>query len=1075
MISRARTLLTGVSALAVLVLAVIGLPLVLYRTGGSPVPRHVASWHHITAVLTSRDNGTVLLGVIRDLSWLAWLLFTVAVLAELQAAIRGRSAPRLWLGVLQGGAARLVALAALTFAAAPAVSLTASAAPIASEHAGPAARGILEPGGLQLVSLSVPAGPAAGTSTDAAITRTVTVRPGDCLWSMAARYLGAGDRYPEIASMNYGHDMGDGQVFSHPSLIEPGWRLQLPASPGPDAPAVTSTGTAHHLGHPTKDPHYRRRHASAHDGSPRHAAGQHGTGDHDTSQPGTAPAASVPQGSGPATTAAGGSATGQPSAQAGYQTSADDATADQLPEVAVFVTGALAGAVLTSLGRLRRRQRQYRRRGRRIALPADPQVLAAERKLRAAVPPDEPVSTLPDALHSLESGILAAGHILPDIVGLHVTPEVLEVLLAAPAIDSPPPPYTISPGRQGMCWQLALPAYAGPDDLGGPGGPAAPALHGSGLLPGLFTAGGTDAGYLLLDLESLQVTGCDGPPELVDQVVAAAATELATGQWSGWYDLILVGFDELSVLGRAEHCQSLDDALSLLAERSVLISGRLADQPPADVRQLRLAAPEDEDWGLTILISRIEPTPDQMTHLLELAEDGPGGIAALVAGDPETADGRMSPTVLQVAPDPQRPGEIVANVIPLQIVVRPQALTEAEYEAISTLFAVAADLDDVSPEQVPYAVYGAPPWIPADPVLEATALDGPETGPEPDYPRWAGHPQQEAGTRAAESAGIGWHDAGDFSPAGWRTDGQLSQPGAGAPWVTTDPAQLAGWGSPDQPPVNNLTAATPAAGFASPPWVSQPAAPALARLEVRILGQFVITGTLEPLQPKQAELVLALALAAPGGLSNSALCSMLGADPDHPKPSDAVRQIITRTRRRLGRADDGREYIIHSGNGNYLLHPDAWLDWSEFRRLISDGRVEEMRAALALVRGEPFSGSFYWWIDIPLLETVRAEIVDAALALGEFELTTDVPRAAARAARAGLAAETSAEQLWRLLMRAEHAAGNTGGVAEAWRRCLDAIEDVAPGGEPHPETEALYRQLTAVVARQQVPMHGRAG
>ena len=237
-------------------------------------------------------------------------------------------------------------------------------------------------------------------------------------------------------------------------------------------------------------------------------------------------------------------------------------------------------------------------------------------------------------------------------------------------------------------------------------------LQGSGLLPGLFTAGGTDAGYLLLDLESLQVTGCDGPTELVDHVVAAAATELATGQWSGWYDLILVGFDELSVLGRAEHCEGLDDALSLLDERCQQISSRLAGRPPADVRQLRLAAPDDEDWGLTILVCRSEPTPDQMTHLLELAEDGPGGIAALVAGDPETADGRMAPTVLQVAPDPQQPGGIVANVIPLQIVVRPQALNEAEYEAISTLFAVAADLDDVSPEQVPYAVYGAPPWIP---------------------------------------------------------------------------------------------------------------------------------------------------------------------------------------------------------------------------------------------------------------------------------------------------------------------------------------------------------------------------
>jgi DNA-binding SARP family transcriptional activator len=1141
MISRARTLLTGLTALVILVAAVIGLPAVLYRFGGSPLPGHLASWHHVTAVLTSRDNGTVLLGVIRDLSWLAWLLFTIAVLAEAQAAIRGRRAPRLWLGALQGGAARLVALAALTFAAAPAVSLTASAAPIASAHAGPAARG--EPGQdgrqfgeLQLMSFSAPAGAAAGHGPDAAATRTVAVRPGDCLWSIAARFLGAGDRYREIASMNIGHEMGDGHVFTNPSLIQPGWRLALPATAQSDGPVVTSTGATHHLGHPTKDPHYRRRHATAqhHQAPAAPAAGS----------PASAPV------SGSSVPASGVSAISPPAGQAGFQTSADDAAAsDRLPEIAVFAAGALAGAVLTSLGRLRRRQRQYRRRGRRIPLPADPQVLAAERKLRAAVPPDGPVSTLPDALRSLETGIVTAGHVLPDIVGLHVTPDVLEVLLAAPALDSPPPPYTISPGRQGMCWQLALPGYAASEDSGAPGGSGAPVLHGSGLLPGLFTAGGTDAGYLLLDLESLQVTGCDGPPELVDQVVAAAATELTTGQWSGWYDLILVGFDELSVLGRAEHCATVDDALSLLTERCMVISDRLADEPPADVRQLRLAAPDDEDWGLTILVSRVEPTPDQMTHLLELAEDGPGGIAALVAGDPETDDGRMAPTVLQVAPDPQRPGGIVANVIPLQIVVRPQALNEAEYEAISTLFAVAADLDDVSPQQVPYAVYGAPPWLPDAAVLDA---DGDAARPwaddaERDAAAWPDGADGDAAEqpwpdgsgldagRAGTGGDLGWHDAGEFARRGWATDpdGQLPQQGAGALWLTAVPddepaggtedgrpadggyaghhgsdagSSGGGYGSApagagrgltdeypepgagahpladggyhqrpaagDRPPANGFGGSTPADGFATPPWVSQPAAPAATRLEVRILGPFVVTGAVEQLQPKQAELVLALALAAPGGLSNSGLCSMLGADPDHPKPSDAVRQIITRTRRRLGRASDGREYIIHSGNGNYLLHPDAWLDWTEFRRLISEGRAEDMRAALALVRGEPFTGSFHWWVDIPLMETVRAEIVDAALALGEFELSTSVPRAAARAARAGLAAETSAEQLWRLLMMAEHAAGNTAGVAEAWRRCLDAIEDVAPGGEPHPETEALYRQLTAVATRQHAPLTG---
>jgi len=45
-------------------------------------------------------------------------------------------------------------------------------------------------------------------------------------------------------------------------------------------------------------------------------------------------------------------------------------------------------------------------------------------------------------------------------------------------------------------------------------------------------------------------------------------------------------------------------------------------------------------------------------------------------------------------------------------------------------------------------------------------------------------------------------------------------------------------------------------------------------------------------------------------------------------------------------------------------------------------------------------------------------------------------------------------------MRAEHAAGNPDGVAEAWNACLDAINEIAPGGEAHPDTERLYRELT---------------
>lgn len=1065
MISRARAILTGLTAVASLAALVAGLPVVLYRFGGSPLPAHLAGSHQLASLLTSRDDGGLLIAVIRDCSWLAWLAFTACVLAELQAVARGRHAPHLRVGGLQSTAAHLVALAALAFTAPAAYTLSASVAAVASQHS-PATTGDLAPGQQPPAS---PRAPAVQTDALGAIpapaTRLITVRPGDCLWSIAERYLGAGDKYPEIVSLNYGHQMAGGEVFTNPSLIEPGWQLFVPGDAAGRL-AATATSGSHHLGHGTRDSRFQRRHPAARQRTPEdHAADQAGNVAARAAAGSLARAGAI---SDPRATAAdpagaaGGELTGE---SAGIHTPAK--TGELLPQSAMFITGALAGTMLTSLNRLRLSQRQARRRGRRIALSPDPDVLAAEQRLRAFVtaadgaapkgwrtarsaatdmseagstdtgalengvletePLDTvplatgPLETLRDALSCLEAGIISTGQELPDIVGLYVTADVLEVLLSEPAADAPPYPYAISPGRQGMCWRLGLPAiFAGDTGQLAPGCGAA-ADHGCHLLAGLVTAGLTGEGYLLLDLEALRVTGCDGSPELIDQVVTTIATELATGQWSGWYDLILVGCDELAPLGRAEHCATFGEALAMLESRAAVVEPRLAERAPADMRELRLAEPGNEDWGLTILVSRTEPTPAEMQRLLELAEDGPGGFAAFVAGDPETSSGRMAPTVLQLAPEPELPGGIIANLVPLQITMRPCALSGADYEAIATLFTVAADTGDVSQEQEPYVMYGAPPWIPQ------AAVSQPQAG-------------------STESV---WPDdaAAAETPGGWDT--AAAEFAAGNQW--------------------------PPAGQAVPPWSAdhssgpvQAGPTAALRLEVKVLGPFTITGAADQLQPKQAELVLALALAAPAGLSNSALCSMLGPDPDHPKPGDAVRQIITRTRRRLGPAPDGQEYIIHAGNGQYLMHPDVLLDWSQFRQLVAAGRADDLRAAVALISGQPFTGSYFWWIDIPLLETVRAELVDAAETLSEFELATGSARAAARAARAGLLAEASAEQLWRALMRAEHAAGNLTGVTGAWRHCLDAIEDIAPGGEPHPDTEALYRQLTT--SRQRTPV-----
>ena len=1096
MTTRARSVITGLAAIAVLALVIVGLPVVLVRFGGSPFPRHVG-WHAAAAALSGHDDASLLLGVVRDCSWLGWLLFTSCVLAEAQAAIRGARQPHLPLGGLQGVAAYLVALAALAFTTPSAVTLSASVAatarPAAARPAAarpavpltaPAARPALAPAAsleaapVQLSSRSLaayadtagypdsagmPARPlqpgmaanlAAAPTTEsdgaasARVTRTVTVRVGDCLWQIAQRYLGAGDRYQEIARLNYGRDMGDGRAFTNASLILPGWHLLVPAGvPGDAAYASQAGGRATHPGHPTKDAHYRRQHPAA-----RHhtAAGSDSVaGGADASESSSPVAAAVP-----ASTAA---------------DSADSAVGsqrgEQVPEAVVFVTGALAGAVLTGLARLRRRQRQERRRGRRIALPAQREVLAAERRLRSVAPAEpreaEPLHSLRDALAWLESGILDGGQGMPEIVGLHVTPEKLEVLLAAPAASGPPEPFGISPGRQGMCWELRFPDVAA---VGGDEGASLP-CH---LLPGLVTAGETGEGYLMLDLEALRVTGCDGPPGLVDQVVSTIATELATGQWSGWYDLILVGFDELDALGRAEPCASLEEALSLIESRCATVRRRLADRAISDLRELRLTEPDDEDWGLTVLVSRAEPEPEQLARLLELAEDGPGGIAALVAGDPEAPDSRMAPTALQLAPDPQAPGGIIANIVPLQITVRPRALSAADYDAIATLFAVASDLTDVSPADEPYAMYAAPPLIPQAAAMRPADLPSADMPPvdlhPADMPPVGLHPVDLATSDLATSdlppadvsSSVDVPPADVPAAAGVASAGAESLPSSGEGERVLAEGNLvpAEYGGPVE--VSDR-------GYGGDPEDS---------LRIRVLGPFRVAGAAEQLQPKQAELVLALALAAPAGLSNSALCSLLGADADHPKPGDAVRQIITRTRRRLGPAGDGQEYIIHAGNGQYFLHPAASLDLAQFRALVASGQADDLRTAVSMIAGPPFTGSYFWWIDIPLLETVRAEVVDAAETLAEFELATGSPRAAARAARAGLLAESSAEQLWRAVMQAEHAAGNLAGVTEAWRRCLDAIEDIVPGGEPHPATEELYRQLTMSASGQRAPARG---
>jgi len=238
--------------------------------------------------------------------------------------------------------------------------------------------------------------------------------------------------------------------------------------------------------------------------------------------------------------------------------------------------------------------------------------------------------------------------------------------------------------------------------------------------------------------------------------------------------------------------------------------------------------------------------------------------------------------------------------------------------------------------------------------------------------------------------------------------------------------------------------------------------PAVAGLRIGILGTYVINGRPAAPRPAHGELLLVLAL-APDGLDNDRLRYCLGDDPDHPLTGDALRQQVTRARQRLGAAPDGREWVQHLGGGHYALHPAASLDWADFEDL-SDGGLATgdravLRAALALVRGEPFTGCDLWWLDAAFTEAVRMQVTDTAATLAGMELDAGDPAASVRAACAGLRAVAASEPLWRAVMLAEHAAGNPAGVHGAYTACIEAIGDAGIPGQPHLDTIRLYHRL----------------
>lgn len=211
-------IVTATGSLLVLAVAVAGLPLLLAWA----TPVLWASGHDdLTHLLDRQDTGGAFLLLLVAVGWIGWAQFTFCAVRELSAQLRGRTwhAPR-GLGASQRAAAVLIGGILVLLPTGSALATPAQAAPSATA--------VQLPGQVRTQSAGADRATSSADSTQDATYTVRKVRPAESLWSIAEKELGDGERWREIADLNEGRTMTDGEVFRTNSFLQPGWQLRMP-------------------------------------------------------------------------------------------------------------------------------------------------------------------------------------------------------------------------------------------------------------------------------------------------------------------------------------------------------------------------------------------------------------------------------------------------------------------------------------------------------------------------------------------------------------------------------------------------------------------------------------------------------------------------------------------------------------------------------------------------------------------------------------------------------------------------------------------------------------------------------
>ncbi len=638
--------LRGLSSAVVLAVVTFGAPAALLSWGRYP--------QLSVDGLLRPDDGSLLLGLVTALGWVAWAVFTLATIVEAVRLAARRPVVRLpGLGLVQQLSAGLL-LAVIALAASPTVPRNPepagscqapqpsapqpdAAAPAAdpadstyqvrqgddlwsisetllgdgrrwrelaaanpSLLADPmqelqAGTHLIAPKGIAVAPPAEPATPEALTAAPRHGAQIVVER-GDTLSELALEHLGEASRWPRIAAANR-------DLIDDPDHIEVGWRLTIPGAAQPKTEATPGPKTDPEAG-PT--------------GSP--VTGPSSAGRTPLGPPAPSrfdPPTSAQRPSGASTTAA----APTPASTTTAQAQAPE-TQDASPMGLIGPVGTLAAAVIIGTVETRRALRlRERPRGRRL-IDADPAAARLRVALGAVQRPDRIVA-LDRSLRHLGELLASAGRPLPALARIELGDQAISFEWAAPA-GEPPVGFAGDPER----WQVSLAAAVelGPSEYPCP-------------YPCVVSVGTAEDGRtLLVNAEQSRVLGVAADDaELSGSALFSMGIELACAPWSSEARLLVAGSgSELLALAGGERVRRSADLRSAISEAAAVAADRRKALSASTVNELRADPDRADAVAPLVLVLGDEPSAIDLARL-ERALDGiPCGVVALL---PTTAGG----------------------------------------------------------------------------------------------------------------------------------------------------------------------------------------------------------------------------------------------------------------------------------------------------------------------------------------------------------------------------------------------------------------------------------------------------